>query len=65
MLFHILGQATQHQPVPIHFLTKANVLFFFKMLWLVVRSFWPVWAFLLACGAIKLAVIRYRCRRRD
>lgn len=65
MLFHIIGQTMQHQPVPIHFVTKANVLMFFKMLWIFFRSFWMVWTFLLAWGAVKLLVIRYarRCDR--
>jgi len=64
MLLPLISQTMQHQPVPIHFLTTENVLMFFKMLWIVFRSFWMVWAFLLACGAIKLAVIRYGRRRR-
>lgn len=32
------------KPVEIHWLTMENVLFFFKMFWLVNRALWQVWA---------------------
>lgn len=65
MFFPPICQVTQHQPVPIHFVTKENVLLFFKMFWLVNRSFWQVWLLLGVCAIAKVILLRVKRRRRS